>query len=241
MNEEINVIYKLHSKDLECCICYDVITTPIIQCLSGSNHFVCSTCLVKSNKHCPQCRSSKLFHNIQLERNVKSQMIQCEHQDCPRLLLKWAREEHEENCLYKMSKCLCCDEHISIRTMANHFKTECNAYWIDGGKSCSPAIKQLYSKSDKGYKVDVIDIKKSFVVICGQIVTVLIRTNTEWIVKVYSIKHNDDIDVAYWMPKTADNYDTRTTISLKPDNRLDKHSVTFPTIPMTAIGPPPIS
>lgn len=53
--------------------------------------------------------------------------------------------------------------------------------------------------------------------------------------KVYSIKHNDDIDIAYWMPKTADNYDTRTTISLKPDNRLDKDSVTFPTIPMAAI------
>jgi hypothetical protein len=34
---------------------------------------------------------------------------------------------------------------------------------------------------------------------------------------------------------TADNYDTRTIISIKPDNRLDKDSVTFPTIPMAAI------
>ena len=50
----------------------------------------------------------------------------------------------------------------------------------------------------------------------------------------YSIKHNDDIDIAYWMPKTADSYDTRTTISLKPDNRLDMER-RYPTIPMAAI------
>ena len=54
-------------------------------------------------------------------------------------------------------------------------------------------------------------------------------------IKVYSTKHIEDIDIAYWMPKTADNYDTRTTISLKPDNWLDKDGVTFPTIPVAAI------
>ena len=132
MSEEVEVTYKLHSKDLECCICYDVITTPIIQCLSGGSYFVCSTCLVKSNKHCPICRSSKLFHNIQLERNIKGQMIPCQYKDCPRLLFsKWAKDEHEENCLYKMSKCPCSDEHISIRTMANHYKRDCTVLTVD--------------------------------------------------------------------------------------------------------------
>jgi hypothetical protein len=36
------------------------------------------------------------------------------------------------------------------------------------------------------------------------------------------------------MPKTADSYDIRTTISIKPENNLDKRS-TNPTISLDAI------
>lgn len=56
----IQITYELQKSELECYICYDDISPPIIQCSSG-NHFVCHSCKQKIHSKCPICRTSKLF------------------------------------------------------------------------------------------------------------------------------------------------------------------------------------
>ena len=40
---QIQVNYKLDEQQMKCPICYDTITTPLLQCLNAP-HFVCLTC-----------------------------------------------------------------------------------------------------------------------------------------------------------------------------------------------------
>ena len=69
----IQITYELQKSELECCICYDDISPPIIQCSTG-NHFVCHPCKQKINRI---CRTSKLFHNQLFEKQLSSYFEPC--------------------------------------------------------------------------------------------------------------------------------------------------------------------
>lgn len=69
----IQITYNLE-RDSICSICYDTVYTPLIQC-SNANHFVCIECITKCKRNCPQCGTSKVFHNKLLEKHIKDQMV----------------------------------------------------------------------------------------------------------------------------------------------------------------------
>ena len=72
----IQINYNLERNDLNCLICYETVTTPLLQC-PYSHHFVCYTCFTKSKRNCPVCITSKLYHNKLLEKSIKDQMVPC--------------------------------------------------------------------------------------------------------------------------------------------------------------------
>src|SRR4051812_34388787 len=109
----IQVSYNLEREDLICSICHDTVYTPLIQC-QNANHFVCFGCIAKCKRNCPQCRTSKVFHNKQLEKHIKDQMVNCCNEGCPSVLFDWALQEHLELCPYKQYKCTICDEQVSM-------------------------------------------------------------------------------------------------------------------------------
>ena len=77
----IQITYEFQKSELECCICYDDISPPIIQCSSG-NHSVCDSCKQKIHSKCPICRTSKLFHNQLLEKQLSSCFEPCGYSKC---------------------------------------------------------------------------------------------------------------------------------------------------------------
>jgi hypothetical protein len=107
--KRIQVTYNLERDDLICSICYDTVSTS-----------VCFSCIMKCKRSCPQCRTSKLFHNKQLEKHIKDQMVNCSYEGCQKMLFKWAVQEHIEMCSYK---CKFCDEFISMQSLNKHIKS----------------------------------------------------------------------------------------------------------------------
>ena len=130
----IQVNYNLERDDLIFSICYDTITTPLIQC-QNANHFECFECIIKCKRNCPQCRTSKVFHNKQLEKLVKDQMVKCSNEGCPKMLFDWVIQEHLEVCPYQKYKCTFCDDEVSVQSLNKHFKTTCTVNWMEQTKN----------------------------------------------------------------------------------------------------------
>ena len=97
--EVISVACDLERNDLNCMICQETVTTPLIHCMNGY-HFCCLQCASQYKKTCPQCRSGKMYHSKILERLIKPQMIECIHEGCSKYLFKWANGGHEMECSF---------------------------------------------------------------------------------------------------------------------------------------------
>jgi hypothetical protein len=92
------------------------------------------------------------------------------NEGCKRQLFQWSKDEHQSECPHTKTPCPCCGEEITIKSMNKHFKTGCKILWVEhGGKegdSCSAGLQGHFRLNRDGYKFDVQDIRKSFVVIC---------------------------------------------------------------------------
>ena len=84
----LTVNYELSQNDLQCCICLQDLTFPLIQCSTG-NHFVCDICRKKTTRNCPVCRTSKLYHNEFLERHLQNQVTECKNKLCKLKMFEW--------------------------------------------------------------------------------------------------------------------------------------------------------
>ena len=136
----IQVTYNLEREDLICSICYDTVSTPLIQC-QNANHFVCFGCIIKCNRNCPQCRTSKVFHNKQLEKHIKDQMVNCSNEACPKLLFDWAVQEHRATA--KMSGV----QHTGVqelqRPVNTRSKQEANLSWSHPLPNTKPLTRSV--------------------------------------------------------------------------------------------------
>jgi hypothetical protein len=234
---EITVSFKLNEDDLKCVICYETDSTPLIHCYNGF-HFVC---MMKYSRNCPMCKVSRVYHNVLFEKQLKNQMVKCGNEGCKRQLFQWSKDEHQSECPHTKTPCPCCGEEITMKSMNKHFKTGCKILWADhGGKegdSCSAGLKGHFRISQDGYKFNVQDIRKSFVVIWHKVTTLFERCESEhcWKIRVFS--HNgstDDVDVNYWFPKETDSYDRKIKLSIKPLLTINEKSASFPRIPFEA-------
>ena len=121
--------------------------------------------------------------------------------------------------------------------MNNHFKTSCKVLWLEHGRdgnSSSESLQPYFRLSQEGYKFDVQDIRKSFVVIWHKITTIFerIESGNYWQIRVFSQKDTDDVDINYWYPE-SDLYDRKIKLSIKPLFTINEKA-TFHRIPFEA-------
>jgi hypothetical protein len=87
--------------------------------------------LTKNAKKCPLCRTTKLFRNKFLEIKLEPSMIPCSNEKCNKLLLPWSEESHHTVCKYTETNCFLCDSLVSLATLMEHIRTECDTEWLE--------------------------------------------------------------------------------------------------------------
>jgi len=87
------------TETLECPICYDYFTSPVILCPNG--HSICNICGTTS-KTCPVCRAqlSKTSRNIVLEKMLEQISVPCKFQGCQEVITLASRSAHYKVCPY---------------------------------------------------------------------------------------------------------------------------------------------
>ena len=234
----IQIHFEIQKEDLNCCICYLPVTTPLIHC-SNAYHFVCLNCMKKSNVKCPLCQSARLHHDAVLEKQLKSQLVKCPNEGCKALIFEWGVEEHAEECQFSKKDCPVCNEKVTIHSINKHFKSGCKILFMEhslrDGDSVSPALQSYCRRKSDGYKLELENIKSSFVIIHHQVSTLFTRTAHGWVVSVFSMKDDEkEVDVRYWLAKESEGYDLTYKLSVKVTNTFTE-AVGLPIIPLEAI------
>lgn len=193
---------------------------------------------MKCKRNCPVCRTSKVFHNKQLEKHIKDQMVNCSNEGCPRMLFDWAIQEHLAMCPYNQYKCTFCDEFVSMQSLNKHIKSTCSVNWMEqtsndhGG---SALLAPYHTQSASGYFFDLKEIKQSFVVLYYSYVLIMERQDSRWLLTVLNHKKEiDSLQVKYSLPKTSNMFEIHSSLVINPSYSL--HQVEhLPEIPIDAV------
>jgi hypothetical protein len=57
-------------------------------------------------------------------------MIRCRNENCKKLLLPWSQESHLAVCKHTEVECFLCDSLLSLDTLIEHIKAECDKEWL---------------------------------------------------------------------------------------------------------------
>ena len=233
MNKEetIQVRYEIEKQDLNCLICLNIMTTPLIHC-SNSSHFVCLTCLSLSRKVCPICRSSRLFHDSFLEQTLKGQMSECSNEGCQRLLFKWGIEQHVSECPYSTNECGHCSQPISKATSIKHYKDKCLLRWIDINTfEGASSLIDFCKETENGVVIRAESVDSSFVILAVDVVITFNREEAGWTISILNlVDTTPTLDITYWMPSKSKSIETSNNISIKTGTG----EVDIPVIPIVA-------
>jgi hypothetical protein len=176
MSEDtITIQYSLSKEDLICCVCLEELTCPIIQCANG-NHFVCVKCYRQVQRSCPVCRTGKLFRNKFLEIKLEPSMITCSNETCKKRLLPWSQEKHLAVCKHTEVECFLSDSRISLDSLIEHIKTECDIEWLErDGDATSGSVAMVMHQLDSGnlFTIKLPDTKANVTIISQQLVLLL--------------------------------------------------------------------
>ena len=84
---------------LECPVCFDFLSQPIMQCKNG--HSFCWECC-KLSPSCPLCRCdiTQACRNITLEKVLENIEMSCKFKDCKAKLNLATRKQHLEECVF---------------------------------------------------------------------------------------------------------------------------------------------
>ena len=233
MNKEetVQVRYEIEKQDLNCLICFNIITTPLIHC-SNSNHFVCLTCLSLSRKICPICRSSRLFHDSFLERTLKEQMTECPNNGCQRFLFEWGQDQHLSECPYSTNDCDHCGQPISKATSIKHYKNDCSLPWIDiNNFDGASSFIEFCKETENGVVIRAESVQSSFVILAVDVVITFNRKEEGWTISNLNlVDTTHTLDITFWMPSKSKSIESSSTISIKTGSELDD----IPVIPIQA-------
>jgi hypothetical protein len=58
-------------------------------------------------------------------------MIPCSNEKCKQHLLPWSQESHLAVCKHTEGECFLCDSPISLDSLIEHIKTECDTEWLE--------------------------------------------------------------------------------------------------------------
>ncbi|CAF3036169.1 unnamed protein product [Rotaria sp. Silwood2] len=108
-NDKPRLLEERLSSILSCCICLDLSTLPIFQCING--HLMCASCfnhlladckLKDEQTTCPNCRceisKSNCTRNLAVEKTISELPIQCDY--CLQIFLRSEIKTHQsQNCL----------------------------------------------------------------------------------------------------------------------------------------------
>jgi hypothetical protein len=70
-------VAELLLQQMECPVCFQTSTPPIMQCVEG--HVLCLTCCAKLKAACPMCKAAVSCRNRALENMCEGQLFPCAH------------------------------------------------------------------------------------------------------------------------------------------------------------------
>lgn len=136
-------------KILQCPVCLDTMTRPIIQCQVG--HSMCGNCITANSlKLCPQCRKPlSNTRNYQLEQLIENMdkclRVQCFYapRGCKFQISPKEKDDHELECRYRNFRCegdkfakWNCKFSGSLEQVYDHFK-KTHPVWSDYKTDCT--------------------------------------------------------------------------------------------------------
>jgi len=232
----IQITYELQKSELECCICYDDISPPIIQCSSG-NHFVCHPCKQKINSKCPICRTSKLFHNQLLEKQLTSYFEPCGYSKCNKRVFKWSVEQHSKSCYYQPAKCFHCNCLVELNELKSHLRLECGTEWLEYSEqetSSSLDFLSFWKQTNDGFRINLKDLCRNFVLIIDEMFLFFKQNADEnWSIGLIDLKEHSVIDVHFSTIQSS-NYSSTTVLTLHSKSTLYELNLLqqLPSIPL---------
>ena len=118
-SDSVKVLRKLN-EFLTCPICYDNITSNILQCKNG--HVFCETCTKKMDA-CGFCKYPISTRNLILEQLLSKHNVSCSHHNCSFICKHELIKNHEKTCEYRPHICpmeSCC-KMIYSNEIKEHF------------------------------------------------------------------------------------------------------------------------
>jgi hypothetical protein len=109
-------------KALECPVCLDIVTSPVLQCQRG--HHVCNNCW-KRVFSCPLCKcNSSETRNYVAEAMIEKLLLPCKYRvdGCSETMLQVEKAAHEKACLFRSYTCLVddCNQVHTFKDMMVH-------------------------------------------------------------------------------------------------------------------------
>ncbi len=122
------------------------------------------------------CRAGKLFRKKFLEMKLQPSMIPCRNEECEKLLLPWSQEGHRATCKFTEEKCFLCECPVSLSSIIEHIKTECDPEWLEkDDNATSGNATMVLHQLDSGnqFTIKLPDTKAIFCIILHQMVLML--------------------------------------------------------------------
>jgi hypothetical protein len=124
-------------KILECPVCLEIVTPPVVQCERG--HHVCNHCW-KRITSCPLCKRYRSgTRNYVAEAMVEKLPLPCKYRvdGCTKMMCQVDKATHEKTCLFRTYTCLVddCNQAHSFKDMTVHLKTS-HRHLISGNYFC---------------------------------------------------------------------------------------------------------
>jgi hypothetical protein len=103
-------------------------------------------------------------------------MIKCSNEGCRRYLLPWSEKGHLASCRYTEVECFLCEIPISLDSLIEHIKTDCDTEWLDRDDnatsgSASMVMHQFNSGNQSAIKLP--DTKANVTIVSQKIVLML--------------------------------------------------------------------
>ncbi|KAK7319334.1 hypothetical protein RJT34_04053 [Clitoria ternatea] len=109
---------------LDCCICYEPLSSPVFQCENG--HIACSSCCARLRNKCPMCLMPIGYNRCRaIEKVLESIKMSCLNANygCKEMFSYSKKNDHEKECIY--IPCSCphsgCDFVASSKELSLHF------------------------------------------------------------------------------------------------------------------------
>jgi E3 ubiquitin-protein ligase SIAH1 len=124
-------------KILECPVCLEIVTSPVVQC--GGGHHVCNSCWDQVIS-CPLCKQRRSrMRNYAVEAIVEKIPLPCKYhtEGCSKTMSQRDKVAHENTCRFRTYTCLVdnCNGAHSLKGMRSHLKTS-HSHVITENDSC---------------------------------------------------------------------------------------------------------